>query len=98
MGQAAFLAKCGSGEARSYVVVHEGREYDSKASAGVAHQWDQGRAEAARLIRQGIVTGELQSLAPSEDEESDDCSAPEGRLLMRRPWGTAGFHRAEACS
>ncbi|MET9531222.1 HNH endonuclease [Streptomyces sp. NPDC006649] len=42
-------------------------------------------AEAARLIRQGIATGELQSLAPTEDEEfGDDYSAPEGRLLMRR--------------
>ncbi|MEU3183098.1 HNH endonuclease [Streptomyces sp. NPDC006923] len=41
--------------------------------------------EAARLIRQGIATGELQSFAPTEDEEfGDDFSAPEGRLLMRR--------------
>ncbi len=211
LGQAAFLAKYGFGEARSYVVVYEGREYDSKAIAGVAHQWDQGRAlrpdefsggkehavawlkragfqvkavknpdwardeiilacqlvmengwkgldaqdarvvelsgllqllpihaeaernekfrnpngvarktfdiatrhpeyrgkptnggaldvavlmeflarpdemtEVARLIRQGIAVGELQSLAPTEDEGFDDYSAPEGRLLMRR--------------
>lgn len=41
--------------------------------------------EAARLIRQGITTGELQSFAATEDEElGDDFSAPEGRLLMRR--------------
>ncbi|MFB9602818.1 HNH endonuclease [Streptomyces roseofulvus] len=211
LGRDAFLAKYGFGEARSYVVLHDGREYDSKAIAGVAHQWDQGRAlrpdefsggkehaaawlkragfevkaiknpdwardeiilacqlvmengwkgldaqdarvvelsgllqllplhaeaernekfrnpngvarktsdiatrhpeyqgkptnggaldvavlleflarpgemtEAARLIRQGIVTGELQSLAPTEEEEFGDYSAPEGRLLMRR--------------
>ncbi|MFF0432392.1 HNH endonuclease [Streptomyces sp. NPDC004327] len=211
LGQAAFLAKYGFGEARSYVVLHDGREYDSKAVAGVAHQWDQGRAlradefsggkehaaawlkragfqvkavknpdwardeiilacqlvmengwkgldaqdatvvelsallqllpihaeaernekfrnpngvarktfdiatrhpeyqgkptnggaldvavlmeflarpdemtEVARLIRQGIAAGELQSLAPTEEEEFDDYSAPEGRLLMRR--------------
>ncbi|MCX5586992.1 HNH endonuclease [Streptomyces erythrochromogenes] len=211
LGREEFLAKYGFGEARSYVVVHDGREYDSKAIAGVAHQWGQGRAlrsdefsggkehaaawlkragfqvkavknpdwardeiilacqlvrengwkgldaqdarvvelsgllqllpihhEAernekfrnpngvarktfdiatrhpeyqgkptnggaldvavlmdfldrpdemagvARLIRQGIAAGELQTLAPTEGEEVDDFSAPEGRLLMRR--------------
>lgn len=47
LGRAAFLAKYGFGEARSYVLVHEGQEYDSKAVAGVAHKWDQGRALAA---------------------------------------------------
>ncbi|MFF3018697.1 HNH endonuclease [Streptomyces sp. NPDC057939] len=44
MGREAFLSMYGFGEARSYVLVHEGREYDSKAIAGVAHKWDQGRA------------------------------------------------------
>ncbi|TFE57118.1 HNH endonuclease [Streptomyces sp. ICN441] len=43
LGRDEFLAKYGFGEARSYVVVHQGREYDSKAIAGVAHQWDLGR-------------------------------------------------------
>ncbi|MFF8829264.1 HNH endonuclease [Streptomyces sp. NPDC015131] len=212
LGRDEFLAQYGYGKARSYVVVHEGREYDSKAIAGVAHQWDQGRplrsdefsggkehaaawlkragfrvkavknpdwvrdeiilacqlvmengwkgldaqdsrvvelsellqmlpihaeadrnekfrnpngvarktfdiatrhpeyrgkptnggaldiavlnefldrpgemARVARLIRDGIATGELQAFAPSGDEEfDDDTSAPEGRLLMRR--------------
>ncbi|MYV53074.1 HNH endonuclease [Streptomyces sp. SID3212] len=46
LGRVAFLAKYGFGEARSYVLVHEERKYDSKAIAGVAHQWDQGRALA----------------------------------------------------
>ncbi|NEE57388.1 HNH endonuclease, partial [Streptomyces sp. SID8455] len=43
LGRDAFLTQYGFGEARSYVVVHDGREYDSKAIAGVAHRWDQGR-------------------------------------------------------
>ncbi|MEV8307793.1 HNH endonuclease [Streptomyces flavidovirens] len=47
LGREAFLSTYGFGEARSYVLVHEGREYDSKAIAGVAHKWDQGRALAA---------------------------------------------------
>ncbi|MFD4541336.1 HNH endonuclease [Streptomyces bauhiniae] len=40
--------------------------------------------EAAQLIREGLATGDLQDLAPYQDEELDDYSAPEGRLLMRR--------------
>ncbi|WP_275464855.1 HNH endonuclease [Streptomyces noursei] len=212
LGRDEFLTKYGFAEAVEYVVVHEGRQYDSKAIAGVAHLWDHGRplkpgefsggkdhaaawlkragfqvkavknpawardeiilacqlvmengwkgldaqdarvvelsallqllpihAEAernekfrnpngvarktfdiatrhpeyqgkptkggaldvavlkeflarpeemtwvAQLIRQGIVTGELRTLAPTDDEEfDDDYSAPEGRLLMRR--------------
>ncbi|MFE2376210.1 HNH endonuclease [Streptomyces sp. NPDC059398] len=44
LGRDVFLAKYGFGEARSYALVHQGREYDSKAVAGVAHKWDQGRA------------------------------------------------------
>ncbi|MET7610461.1 HNH endonuclease [Streptomyces seoulensis] len=40
--------------------------------------------EAAHLIRQGLATGDLQDLAPDQEEELDDYSAPEGRLLMRR--------------
>ncbi|MGW3861096.1 HNH endonuclease [Streptomyces sp. NPDC005047] len=211
MGREAFLSKYGFSEARSYVLVHEGRDYDSKAVAGVAHRWDQGRAlapgefsggkdhaagwlkrlgfqvkavknpdwardevilacdlvmangwkgldaqdsrvvelsallqllpiyadtdrnerfrnpngvarktfdiatrhpnyrgkptnggaldvevlheflarpdemtETARLIREGVTTGELQALPQAEDEDDDDASAPEGRLLLRQ--------------
>lgn len=47
LGREAFLQGYGFGEARSYVLLYEGREYDSKAIAGVAHKWDQGRALAA---------------------------------------------------
>lgn len=44
MGQEAFLSRYGFDRARSYVLVHEDWEYDSKAIAGVAHKWDQGEA------------------------------------------------------
>ncbi|MCH0562951.1 HNH endonuclease [Streptomyces sp. MUM 2J] len=44
MGRLEFLARYHFGEARSYLLLHEGREYDSKAIAGVAHKWDHGRA------------------------------------------------------
>ncbi|MFE7646443.1 HNH endonuclease [Streptomyces phaeoluteigriseus] len=39
--------------------------------------------KVAQHIRDGITTGEFQSLPP-EAEEEDDYSAPEGRLLIRR--------------
>ncbi|MDI1458713.1 HNH endonuclease [Streptomyces sp. ATE26] len=44
VGRSEFLAKYGFSEARSYLLLHEGRGYDSKAIAGVAHKWDHGRA------------------------------------------------------
>ncbi|MFE7128082.1 hypothetical protein [Streptomyces sp. NPDC057617] len=44
LGREAFLSKYGYSKARTYVLVHEGREYDTKAIAGVAHKWDQERA------------------------------------------------------
>ncbi|MGW7004443.1 hypothetical protein ACWGCW_16890, partial [Streptomyces sp. NPDC054933] len=44
MAREAFLSAYGYGEARSYLLVHEGKEYDSKAVAGVAHQHLHGRA------------------------------------------------------
>ncbi|MER6732568.1 HNH endonuclease [Streptomyces puniciscabiei] len=46
LGREVFLSTYHFGKARSYVLVHRGREYDSKAIAGVAHKWDQGRALA----------------------------------------------------
>ncbi|MFF0397418.1 HNH endonuclease [Streptomyces sp. NPDC005248] len=42
IGRAAFLEKYHFKEARDYVLLHEGREYDSKAIAGVAHKFTQG--------------------------------------------------------
>ncbi|MFF7994727.1 hypothetical protein ACFZDG_33760 [Kitasatospora xanthocidica] len=44
VGQDAFLAEYGFAQARNYLLVHEGREYDSKAIAGVAHHYEYGRA------------------------------------------------------
>ncbi|MFE7106285.1 HNH endonuclease [Streptomyces sp. NPDC057575] len=44
MGRETFLETYHFGKARSYLLVHDGQEYDSKAIAGVAHKWDYGRA------------------------------------------------------
>ncbi|MFE2702289.1 HNH endonuclease [Streptomyces mirabilis] len=53
LGRSGFLAKYGFSEARSYVLLHEGGEYDSKAVAGVAHKWDHGRALLAEEFSGG---------------------------------------------
>ncbi|RAJ42831.1 5-methylcytosine-specific restriction protein A [Kitasatospora sp. SolWspMP-SS2h] len=43
MGREDFLSHHGFHRAQSYILVHEGKEYDSKAIAGVAHKWTQGQ-------------------------------------------------------
>ncbi|MFE4517838.1 hypothetical protein ACFRMQ_27020 [Kitasatospora sp. NPDC056783] len=43
-GADAFRETYGFGRARVYVLHHEGRTYDSKAIAGVAHRHEYGRA------------------------------------------------------
>jgi 5-methylcytosine-specific restriction protein A len=42
LGKEAFLHKYGFGESRSYVLVHDDREYDSKAIVGVACKYEFG--------------------------------------------------------
>ncbi|WP_385631085.1 HNH endonuclease [Streptomyces sp. SudanB135_2055] len=42
LGQAAFLSRYGFSKAQTYLLVYKGREYDSKAIAGVAHKWEHG--------------------------------------------------------
>ncbi|WP_321170701.1 hypothetical protein [Embleya scabrispora] len=44
LGPEAFRETYGFGSARKYVLVHDGKEYDSKAIAGVAHRYCHGRA------------------------------------------------------
>lgn len=43
LGRDAFLHHYGFGAARRYVLLHEGRQYDSKAIVGVAHAFLPGR-------------------------------------------------------
>jgi len=46
IGRDQFLATYGYGEAVRYILVHEDREYDSKAIAGVAHRFVDTKSEA----------------------------------------------------
>ena len=64
LGKETFLEKYGFGEARNYVLVHEEREYDSKAIAGVAckHQFGTPLLAAEFSGGQATVQKKLQSL------------------------------------
>ncbi|GAA2418096.1 hypothetical protein GCM10010420_55660 [Streptomyces glaucosporus] len=54
LGREAFLDLYGYREARTYVLVHEGREYDSKAIAGVAHKHQHGAPLTPKQLSGGI--------------------------------------------
>jgi 5-methylcytosine-specific restriction enzyme A len=43
LGQDAFLSQYGFGKATAYLLVHDGRSYDSKAILGVAYLFASGR-------------------------------------------------------
>lgn len=66
LGRAAFLARYGFNGSRDYFLLHDGKRYDSKPIAAVAHKWARegggraltalelsgGRADAARRLRE----------------------------------------------
>lgn len=99
LGREAFLAKYGFGEAQSYVVIYNGREYDSKAIAGVAHRWDHGRALAPRefsggkdhavawLKRAGFQIRAIKNPDWARDEIILAC-----RLVMENDWKGLDAH------
>ena len=63
IGRKAFLEKYGYGMALSWVVIKDGREYDSKAIAGAAHGYQFGQhAETANLF--GTPLGVLSPALP----------------------------------
>lgn len=48
LGREAFLSRYGFGKSRSYVLIHQGKHYDSKAIAGVALQYQPGVGRALK--------------------------------------------------
>lgn len=56
LGQDDFLAKYGFGRARKFVLVEQGRSYDSKAIVGAAHQHATGQALPASAFSGGEQT------------------------------------------
>ncbi|MFG3259427.1 hypothetical protein [Streptomyces sp. NPDC048172] len=56
LGRQAFLAKYGFKPARDYLLLHDGRRYDSKAIVGVAHRHANGRALGSSDFSGGAAT------------------------------------------
>ncbi len=56
LGRDAFLKRYGYREARDYFIVRNGRRYDSKAIAGVAHRGVDGRVLRAAEFSGGAAT------------------------------------------
>lgn len=54
IGQEEFLRKYGFREARDYLLEHDGKQYDSKAIAGVAHEYEHGNLLPSNLFSGGI--------------------------------------------
>jgi 5-methylcytosine-specific restriction protein A len=93
LGRSAFLAEYRFSKARFYLLLHEGREYDSKAIAGVAHKWDHGRAllpeefsggkdhAAAWLKRAGFEVKAVKNPDWARDEVILAC-----QLVMTNGW------------
>lgn len=63
LGQHAFLDKYGFDRARSYLLIHDGRAYDSKAIVGAAHGFlPEEQPLAPRQFSGGEATWILRSL------------------------------------
>ncbi|MDQ7809931.1 YDG/SRA domain-containing protein [Amycolatopsis sp. A133] len=56
LGREAFLGKYGFGQSRRYVVLYEGKQYDSKALLGASHGYATGRALTAAEFSGGLQT------------------------------------------
>ena len=94
-----FLSRYGYKQATRYLLVHEGRTYDSKAIAGVAHKFDQGRAlrpdefsggrshAAGWLDRLGFVVRSSRSPDWTRDEIILACD-----LVMANGWKRLESH------
>lgn len=58
IGAAAFRQRYGFGQARTYTLVHEDREYDSKAIVGVAHGYLPGK----EVLRPADVSSDMETV------------------------------------
>ncbi|MFD6336444.1 hypothetical protein [Streptomyces sp. NPDC060131] len=58
-GGEVFLAECGFKPARSYLILHDGRRYDSKAIIGVAHRHVNGH-----VLKSGDFSGGAATIVP----------------------------------
>ncbi|MFI0819826.1 hypothetical protein ACH4TX_28455 [Streptomyces sp. NPDC021098] len=98
LGGEAFLARYGYQRARSYLLVHNGRRYDSKAIVGVAHRHVSGRA-----LGSGEFSGGAATVVPVltglgfhvEGPQANEAAhpSPGARLLVSPAFGKAESRR-----
>ncbi|MFE1691154.1 HNH endonuclease [Streptomyces albidoflavus] len=93
LGGEKFLSLYGYERARKHLILHDGKEYDSKAVAGVAHKYQHGRPLIARefsggnghavkwLIREGFQVGASRSPKWTRDELILACD-----VVARNSW------------
>ena len=90
LGAPQFLPRYGFGKSRNYLLVHDGRSYDSKAILGVAHRFATGRqAESGEFSggRYGAAAV-LESLGFEVQVDGDevvDGEAPRAPATGRKP-------------
>ncbi|MDQ6641110.1 MAG: hypothetical protein M3Y66_01255 [Actinomycetota bacterium] len=101
LGDEEFLTEYGSGQARDYVLRHDGRDYDSKAVLGAAHwhatgkpatsqQYADGKEGAAKVLR--ALGFDVAYLAHA----SDDDEPATGRWMEASDVGTDAARTAWA--
>ena len=103
LGNAAFLAEYGYGEARDYILVEAGSYYDSKAIYGVAHKFQYGSPLAYKDFRGGIrqVVEPLRDLGfeiftkddlPEVGDSPADLAPPKNPDTFIVLWNPEGWH------
>lgn len=97
LGRQVFLAKYGFKPARSYLVLHDGRRYDSKAIVGVAHRHVNGRALGSGDFSGGAATVvRVLTRLGFHVEETRDRKAPADSGLVTRLLVSPAFGSAES--
>ena len=86
LGRDAFLRKFGFGKARSYQLLHNGREYDSKAIVGVAYGFDY---PDAGHLRSGDFVGGAATVGRWLNEAGFDVRGMERQPRTATAVGTA---------
>ena len=98
LGKEAFLAHYGYQRARSYLLVHNGLRYDSKAIVGVAHRHVDGRALGSGDFSGGAATVVAASTVLGfhvEGPQTNEAARPSlgARLLVSPAFGKAESRR-----
>ena len=93
LGGPEFLSRYGFGQARSYLLIHEGRSYDSKAILGVAHKFAAGTPASSADFSGGRdgAAAVLRNLGfeVRSTDGLDNAGAPGGTPETRDQWAVA---------